>query len=137
MEYEVIPPEKIHGIINSGGTVTEMIVIGSDGYMKLGDKWMKSNVNLKSIYQLGVEMARENLEDVKLIGPETIDGTPLMVFEYTSEVADVESTNKVWVGMLDGYIHRTESDSMINGKPYHTVTEVYDFDEPITIEPPM
>ncbi len=130
-------PEKIHGVITTGGMIAEMIVVGSDGYMKLGDNWIKTNVDLADVYLWAKQMSRDSLEDVKLIGPETIDGTPLMAFEYTAEVDDVNSTGKVWIGMLDGYIHRSENDSIINGKPYHTVTKIYDFDEPMTIEPPM
>lgn len=137
MKYEVIPPDKMHVIIDSNGDLTEQIMVGKDAYMKIGESWMKIPLDIQAIYGLGIEMFRNNVKDVKLVGPETVDGTPLMVFEYTYDLNGVVSTSKVWVGMLDGYIHRTEGDSTIDGKLYHTITKIYDFNEPITIEPPV
>lgn len=137
MNYEIVKPDKIHAVIDSDGTVIEEIIIGSKTYMKMGDTWTEFPLDVSSLMEQGFDLYRDNIKNAKLVGPDTIDGTPMMVFEYTYELNGTEYTSKMWVGLLDGYIHRTEGDSEVDGKPYHTVTRMYDFNQPITIEAPI
>lgn len=137
MNYEVIPPDRIHALIDSQGSITEQYIIGSDAYMKLGDEWMKLPVEMENVYGLAIEQTRNLITDVALVGPDTLDGAPMMVFTYSLNMHNIETKNKVWVGVLDGYIHQVEGVSMIEGKEYHTLSEVYDFNEPLTIKAPI
>jgi hypothetical protein len=137
MSYEVVNPDKIHVVINSDGTIIEEIIIGSKTYMKLGETWSEFPLDVSSLMGMGFDMYQNNIKNAKLIGPDTIDGTPMMVFEFSYDLSGSEYTSKMWVGLLDGYIHRTEADSVVDDKPYHTVTRMYDFNQPITIEAPI
>lgn len=137
MKYEVIPPDRIHAVIDSQGLITEQFIIGSDAYLNTGGEWMKLPVEMENVYGLAIEQTRDLIADVALVGPDTLEGAPMMVFSYSLNMHNVETRNKVWVGLMDGYIHQVEGVSMVEGVEYTTLSEVYDFNEPLTIEAPI
>jgi len=137
MIYEVIPPDRIHAIIDSQGLITEQYIIGPDAYMKMGGDWIELPVEMENVYGLAIEQTRNLITDVALVGPDTLEGAPMMVFTYSYNMHNVETKNKIWVGVLDGYIHQVEGVSMIEGEKYTTLSEVYDFNEPLAIEAPI
>jgi hypothetical protein len=151
---EFSAPDRFHltreaTLPGRGPSKQETIIIGNDTWMKMGDApWQKFPANLgEMITQLRNPKAVEELAkatEVKFIGPDVLDGSPAMVYQYT--LNDIEgkgfkNTAKTWVGVTDNLPRKTESETEMNitGKQTDTKTTVtyYDYGAVIKIEPPM
>lgn len=152
MENEFVAPDRFHSIAESnlgggGNTKGEMVIIGNDTYMKVeGRQWEKTQKDTREAF---AQLKNLNVEalanaDVKLIGNETLDGLPMLVYQHTfknlpSEAAKV--TTKTWVGVNDGLPHKTEAQTKVDyqGDTYtvNVTTTYYDFNAEIKIQPPM
>ncbi len=78
--------------------------------------------------------------DVKLVGPDTLDGQPMLVYQYTQNNPlgmNLKSTAKTWLSVADGLPRKTETDGDFNGVKSHTVVTVSDFNSDIKIESPV
>jgi hypothetical protein len=69
--------------------------------------------------------------DVKILGPEMLDGVPTIVYQFgaTTKGTPPEATTKVWIGAIDGFPHKIEAGGA-------TIT-FYDFNANITINAPI
>jgi hypothetical protein len=138
MQFEVVNPDKVHGNMNVAGKNIEIIMISKTFYVKTGDTWIKADMGMDlEQFILSFEKEMSNMTDMKLIGPDNLDGRPTMVFQYNQKLDTGDSTSKIWVGLIDGYIYQIESNSTTNGKPTRTVVKLSDFNSDITIEPPI
>ncbi len=82
--------------------------------------------------------------EVKYIGADTLDGVPMLVYQYT--IKDLLGkgnimVTKSWIGATDGLPHQTESESDMDlgtGKMIHSKSTIiyYDYNADIKIEPP-
>lgn len=138
MDYEVVTPNKYHITIQSDGNLIEQIIIDDVFYMKTGETWMKLDLPPGSMGEaFDFYNSTENLSDLSLIGPDTVDGTPAMVFGYSSNIDSFENKGKVWIGLLDGYVIKFESEYTQDSVTYLSTGRYFDFDADITIEPPL
>lgn len=127
----------------------ETIVIGDTTWMKRGDApWQPFPINVGDLIRqfrnprVIEELA--NATEVKLIGPDTIEGAPALVYEYTlSQPGEqgLKSTARAWVDVARNLPRRTEGEAELSlgGKPVRTKTVVTysDYGATIRIEPPM
>jgi hypothetical protein len=138
MSFEIVNPDRMHGNIDIEGNQMESIMIGKDFYLKMGDNWMKIDMPMDlSEYAMNFEKYQKDMKDIKIIGPDTVDGHPTMVvqFAYKTDVSD--NVTKVWIGMTDGYPYRTETESTVNGETSKVIANIHDFNADITIEAPV
>jgi hypothetical protein len=165
----------------------EMIMAGGSTYMKMPTgQWIKAPaapVDLSTMDPKRYETEfRGNVANVSLVGPDVVDGTPALVYQYDiAQVAPPASAKpdlpppagpkpgevppiagikpgeippiagikpggpptaatgllhaKIWVGVADRLPRKLE----LTGGPGGTVTTItyYDYNAPITIEPPI
>jgi len=151
---EFVAPDRFHMSreTESPGRPTmkqETIIIGNDTWMKMGGApWQRFPANLGDVIkQLRNPKVVEELTqatEVKFIGPDVLDGSPTMVYQYTvsdSEGKGFKTTAKTWVGVTDGLPRKTEGEADIStaGKPIHTksTTTYSDYGADISLEPPI
>ena len=147
---EVQMPDRFH----STTPRAEMIKVGGDIYFKLPTGWQKiaQNVDIDFADPKKFEADIGASTESRLIGPDVFEGTPCLVYEYTTrftgqggpaagavdkaagKVSDTY-TAKVWIAVADNLPRKVES-----GDPSSTARSTivyYDFNAPITINPPV
>ena len=151
---EFVAPDRFHMTQNTempgrGGGKREIIIVGKDTWMKAGDaQWQKFPVDIGGIVaQFRDPKVLEELSqsaEIKYLGPDTIDGAPALVYQYT--LNDMmgkgsKSNAKTWLGATDSLPRRTESEAEFDfmGKPLKTKTTITytDYNADIRIAPPM
>jgi hypothetical protein len=127
--YELVLPDRFHMISD----FAEMIVIGDDMYMKVGDTWTKVPGGGAGTEVPEVGVTEEDILEARLEGSEDVDGVPCQKYVYTAQVGDnppIEVT--AWIGVEDGLPHK-----IVTEMEGTTVTQIlYDFNADITIEAP-
>jgi hypothetical protein len=145
---EYAAPDRYHMTTHSqaGGrdTTLEYIVVGRDTFMKMnGGAWQHFPVDMSKMItafrdpKFIDELAKKS--DVKLVGPDTLDGRPMLVYEYTMDNAmgmKMTSHSKTWVAVADGLPRKSESESELSGIKTRTEMTVSDYNSDIRIEPP-
>jgi hypothetical protein len=154
LALEFVAPDRFHMTRQSklpgkGDSTQEIIVVGNDTFMKMGEgAWRKMPMNMgELITQFRDPKVLEQLTkdaDIKFLGPDLLDGSPTLVYQYTltGELGkDIKNTAKTWIGATDSLPRKTESEGDFNfaGTSVHTKTTVTysDFNADIKIEPPM
>jgi hypothetical protein len=142
---EIIPPDRIHLSNNFGGQSSETTIIGSRLWTKAGDTWTEAPSS-PQITQTLDQFAKDpeslgvKITNVKLVGQDTVNGTPASVYSYDSsfgEGADAYTANaKIWIGVANGLPLKQESTGAPGGVKSKT-TQVIVYDPSITIEPPV
>jgi len=113
----------------------EMILIGSTSYVKVGPTWQKMDlpqtVDVNQFSPKTYLTALQRLPDTKILGPDTVDGVPTIVYQFgaTGAGASPATTTKVWIGAVDGFPHKIEAGG--------TTLTFYDFNANITINAPI
>jgi len=142
---EYVAPDRYQtkGSVTGLQTNGETIIIGKDTWIKHSNgEWKKSPVDLSDAFaaihsRLNGEMMKD--VDVRLVGPDTVDGTPTLVYAYTInatvEDAKIDENIKVWISTADGMIRKTESEKP--GDKTNQVQTFADYNSDIKIEPPM
>ena len=135
-DLDVVMPDRFHVKTKQ----LEAIVIGTTYYVKLGSQWQKIalpkgiDLNFADVKKLESELGAST--NVKLIGPEVLDGTPTLVYQYTTTLktpTPSTTTSKVWVAVSDQLPRKMESVSKND-----TTTVTYsDYNAAIAIEPPI
>jgi hypothetical protein len=150
---EFVAPDRFHMIRETAvpgheGMKQEMLVIGKQTFMKNPDgKWETLPVNVGDMFaglrdkKLFDSMTKD--AEVKFIGPDSLDGAPMLVYEYKLKNAmgtSSNSTSKVWISTADGLPRKSESDAeiAIDGKATktHTTSTYSDYNADISIEAP-
>ena len=145
-DMEVVPPNRVHWVTKEG---IEMIIIPEGTYQKSPNgKWQKLPTNMGNIMEKyrsqGAQLKEEILknEQVRLIGPDTLDGKPMMVYEI---IYPGLSKSQVWIGTDDHLIRKEEIESEVKefkvaGKTYggksKTTMLITDYNAPIKIVAP-
>lgn len=153
MDMEFVAPDRYHilreGDVRGRTLKNETIIVGSDTYMKMGEgTWQKFPMNMNAlIAQFRDPKVIEEISkstDVKFIGPDTVNGIPAMVYQYTfsdSQGKGFRTSATTWIAVTNNLPVKTESEGEVeimgkNVKSKSTI--VYSgFEEPITIERPM
>jgi hypothetical protein len=65
-----------------------------------------------------------------LVGPDILDGKPMLVYQYTLN----NSPAKLWVGVADGLPYKVESVSKSGAK---TTVTISDYNAQIVLTPPI
>jgi len=144
---EIVPPDRMHVFNSIGGKVIETIYIGDTSWTKTGDTWQESKVGVGQILSqfsdAFVDEMAGTVSDVKLVGPELLNGVPTLVYTYISDLnkattmkMDSKSVVKAWIRVADGLLVRQEIEGETMGTKSKTVQEV-EYDPAIKIEPPV
>lgn len=135
-DLDVVMPDRFH--VKS--KQLEAIVIGTTYYVKIGSQWQKIalpkgiDLNFADVKKLESELGAST--NAKLFGPEVLDGTPTLVYQYTTTIktpTPLTTTSKVWVAVSDQLPRKMESVS----KSSTTTVTYSDYNAAITIAPPI
>ncbi|MBA3243524.1 MAG: hypothetical protein H0T60_20055 [Acidobacteria bacterium] len=148
MQVEHVSPDRDHVVMDAktGGqnTKVEYIIVGKDTYTRMGDgPWTKSPMDmggmLNSFRDPKVIEDLTKGAEVKFIGPDTLGGMPMLVYQYTLDnfggVA-MKSVTKTWVAVSDGMPRKSESDGEFQGTKSKTFITYSDYNADIKIELP-
>jgi TonB family protein len=135
---EYVLPDRWHVIEKN----EEMIVVGNDAYRKAGTgPWRPFKAMLLvPHHSLGESInAIDKADEVDLIGPESIDGVPSLVYRRTSYLGPnktIPLTTRLWIGEADSLLRKSEFDCDVESKKVTTVSTYYDYNADIKIERP-
>jgi hypothetical protein len=134
-----VAPDRFHvRYLGGTGAGMELIYIGSDSYMKSGDKWTKSprGGNIPNLRDSFTEAGLKTLTDAKYEGDDTVDGKSASVYSYknVTPVGSFPFTSKMWVSNDTGVPMKIYAEYP-NGALKH-MTVNYDTESKVTIEPP-
>ena len=132
--------DRTHMIVSTGeGVQTEFIIIADKFYMNGPDgKWIAApNVAsgmLNSLNSIDLtEKMLASVQDVKLVGPDTLDGKPMIVISYSTNMNNVGVQTKIWVGVADELPYKMETSGELNGKKFSNKVVFSDFNGDIKI----
>jgi len=131
----------------SGGNTTdniEMIAIGDKEYWYADGKWTENarqSATRKTKAGEDLEkMLASATKDVKLVGPETVNGVPCFAYTYSMEINEsgnkYAGTGKAWIGAADGLPHQIDSEFNVGGfnQKSHIV---YEYNVDLKVEKPI
>ena len=136
---EYASPDRYHVVMPQ----VEMISIGSEAYMKVGERWTKAPMNVGQIInqfrdpEAVEEMRRKT--DIKFVGADTLDGQAMYVYEYAMEDAGgvgARGRAKTWISQTDLLPRKTEVDGEAGGIKSHTTIIYSDYNSDIKIDAP-
>ena len=140
---EVVPPNRYHSIATIDGETTEMIIIDRDIWHKLEDGWVKTQFAAGAAGLAAVttpEAIAASVSAASLVGPDSLDGAPVLVFTYTSTIGEGEaaasSRNTLWASAETGLPLKIEGSTDLAGQTY-TTTQSFVYDDSVTVEPPQ
>lgn len=138
--YEFVAPDRYR--MRNGPT--EMIFVGQDAFLKTLGSWQKVPAKLqnqmKAIRDPQVVEQLRQATEVKFIQPDTLEGKPMLVYEYTStDLLGVEGKTraKTWIGMFDGLPYKSEFENVTGSATAKGALTWYDYNADIKIEPPI
>ena len=144
IELDYQHPDRFR-MVNQAGPAgqIETIIIGRDMYIKHGERWQKIPGGLgktvPQIRELFDEKGLESLKEVSYVGKDSVAGQETYVYSYKNEAEKGESpypfTSKIWVRQSDGLPAKIQVD--YEGGDLRTMTIVYDYEKPVSIEPPV
>ncbi len=131
-------PDRYH----MSGPEFEAILIGATMYIKVGGAWQKiSSPEFKDLFNFSDPKKLERdlgvSTNIQLVGPEVLDGTPTLVYQYSTSLAGPPPstyTSKVWIGVADNLPRKVESTSAAGVK---TTIIYYDYNANIVINAPI
>jgi hypothetical protein len=146
---EYAAPDRYHMSTHAqaGGrdTSLEYIIVGKDTFMRMnGGEWRRFPADMsKMILAFRDPKFIDEITksaDVKFVGADTLDGAPMLVYEYTLDNAagvNVKTHAKTWVAVADGLPRRSESEGEFSGVKTKTAMTISDYNSDIKIEPPI
>ena len=122
----------------------EYVVAGGATYIKGPDgRWVRTPVDagalIKGFRDPKMLDELKQTADVKFVGRDTLDGQPMLVYEYTQTNplgVKMKATSKSWLSAADGLPRKTETEGELNGKKTRTVVTISDYNTDIKIEAP-
>jgi hypothetical protein len=155
MTAEIVAPDRMRmtaemDMPGRGTRKNETIIIGKETYVKAGDApWQKNPMGMGDLIAQfrdpkAIDAIAEKAE-VKYLGTDTLNGAPMLVYQYTMKDLlgpGKDGVSKVWIGATDSLQHQVESESDVDplntGKMIHTkiTATFYDYDADIKIEAP-
>ncbi|HEX8422207.1 MAG TPA: hypothetical protein VF634_02285 [Pyrinomonadaceae bacterium] len=149
MVIEYVAPDRYRMVNDSqsGGQnfKQEFVIVGGATYIKAPNRgWVKSPVDASQIVKAfrDPKMLDEltKTADVKFVGPDTLDGAPMLVYQYTQNNPmgmNLKNTAKTWLSVADGLPRKTESEGEFNGQKTKTLVTISDYNADIKIESPV
>jgi hypothetical protein len=146
---EYVAPDRYHMSTHSqaGGrdTSLEYIIVGKDTFMRMnGGEWRRFPVDMSKMIsafrdpKFIDEITKS--ADIKFVGADTLDGAPMLVYEYTLDNAagmNIKTHAKTWVAVADGLPRKSESEGEFSGVKTTTEMTISDYNSDIKIEPPI
>lgn len=140
---EMVPPDRLHITMDSDGKrLSETIIISDTMWTRAGDgaAWNKSPGGAAMLSMMGekeIDATTNSITDVKLIGPELLNGVATWVYTFTSDRADLGVTSqvKMWIGALNGLVLQQQVEGEAGGVKSKT-TQTVTYDPSIKIEAP-
>lgn len=146
MEY--VKPDRMR-IVQPDGT--EQIAIKGKGiWKKVDDKWEGEGAEMANmlfgfIEASAVEESLKSIQidSVQFVGPDLLDGKPMFVYTYKTQVdlggTKNNGTGKIWIGALDGrpYKGDSESDSVASPGKTDRTQVTYEYDLNLNIQAPQ
>lgn len=122
----------------------EYVIVGGATYIKTPDGvWGKSPIDagdmIKAFRDPKMLDELAKTADVKYVGAETLDGEPVLVYQYTQNNpmgVNLKSTSKTWLAVADGLPRKTESEGEFNGQKTKTLVTISGYNSDIKIEAP-
>jgi outer membrane lipoprotein-sorting protein len=122
----------------------EFVVVGEAMYIRKPDGgWARAPVNagemIKSFRDPKMLDELAKTADVKFVGADTLDGAPMLVYQYTQNNPmgmNLKSTSKTWLSVADGMPRKTETEGVFDGKKTNTTITISDYNADIKIESP-
>jgi hypothetical protein len=145
---EYVAPDRLRVV---QGTEQEMIAIKDQGlWRKSADtEWEAQGGAAAAFMFAQIEPAaiESNLklidvESIQFAGTELLEGKPMFVYEYTSSLQGgnetMKANNKLWIGAVENRPYRLETsiDSPVTPGTKDKILVTYEYDLPLTIEPP-
>ena len=149
-EQEYVAPDRLRTV--NVETESEIIVILDVTYYRRDPKseWEKStnrssSINGKEDHALSRISPEYKSEEIKIVGPETLNGMPMMVYQevFNSEANRDEEPRKFWIGVRDNLLYKVEigyyflSNSRGGLPDVKKTLYFYDYNADIEIEPPI
>lgn len=137
---EYVAPDRFRMV----GETDETVIIGSNAWMRQNNgAWQQLPIDASQMIAAVrdpkmIDELRKNAE-VKLIGPDTLDGKPMTVYQYTLRKAmgtDMTSRAKAWISVDDSLPRRMETETEIKGKISKATITYFDYNADIKIDPP-
>lgn len=149
---EYIKPDRVH-IVQSGpdGSAERIAIRGNGMWSKAQDgKWQAQGADSAALFFsfLDPKTLAESLnviqdESVQFVGVEVLDNIPTFVYTYkivaTFGTQKTTGDGKIWIGAVDGRPYKVQSisPSLVTPGQTDSTTALYDYDIPLTIEPPQ
>jgi hypothetical protein len=127
------------------GFKMEYVIVGGATYVKLPERgWVKSPIDasgmIKSFRDPKMLDELTKTADVQLVGADTLDGAPMLVYQYTQNNPmgmKVKSTSKTWLSVADGLPRKTETEGEFNGAKTKMLMTMSDYNADIKIDAPL
>jgi TonB family protein len=135
---ERVNPDRYHGV----GQDSETFYIGEAVYERKRNGPLERTSFSLSLPARKPDINEEikKLFNVRLIGPETLDGIAVLAYEYEQNGPPglPPVSYKIWIRVKDGLVHRTEHEEPSRSKTVRVVavTNYYDYNAEIIIELP-
>ncbi|MFO1519562.1 MAG: hypothetical protein U1F57_07895 [bacterium] len=122
----------------------EIIILGNQSFMKKDNgPWqpvpMDMGTMVKELKNPKMLDELRKSSDAKEIGAESVNGTPLIAYQYSLQKAfgmDLNSSNKIWISPSDGLVRKLESHGDFAGVKTNTTIIYSDYNGDIKIEKP-
>jgi hypothetical protein len=123
----------------SGGDAgdLELITIGDKSYSKSEGKWTEEPKTQKQNQRVDLEKnLADAIKDVTYVGPETVNGVPCFVYNYTIQMTGYTGNGKTCVRASDGL--PLQSDSEFKYENVESKSHVgYEYNAALKVEAPM
>ncbi|MBK7704570.1 MAG: hypothetical protein IPJ30_02040 [Acidobacteria bacterium] len=117
----------------------EAIVVGDQTFTKENGKWQKSDFDMSGLTKIRENALTEEdvkkIQNVSVIGSETLNGRRTTVYAHRATSGTVESATRMWIDEETKLVMKTVVENRA-GKQTQRVTTTYDFDTPVKIESP-
>ena len=137
---EYVAPDRFR----MAGERDETVIIGSNAWTRQnGGAWQKLPIDASQMIASVrdpkmIDEIRKSAE-VKLVGPDILDGMPMTVYQYTLRNAmgtDMTSHAKAWISAADSLPRRMETETEVKGKTSKATITYFDYNTDIKIDPP-
>ncbi|MGI8482444.1 MAG: hypothetical protein ACR2MF_10350 [Chthoniobacterales bacterium] len=123
----------------------EYVIAGGGMYVKgPNGQWVKSPIDAGEMIKAfrDPKMIEEltKTADVKLVGPDMLEGMPMLVYQYTQTNPlgiNLKSVAKTWLAVDDGLPRQTETEGEFEGMKTKTLVRISDYNSDIKIESPV
>jgi hypothetical protein len=151
---EYVAPDRLRLTTQAsdGGTNDMIIIKGQGTWQLVNGKWTKSGFDLSTTAFLfldpkNLEQLKQGIDigQIQLVGADLLDGKPMFVYQYNIDLksagaggTDLKGTYKIWIGATDSRAYKLEGDTdsiVSKGSKVHTLI-TFEYDVPLTIEPP-